>query len=73
MATDHGWICPKCGRCYAPICMECPNCNGVREASTDRGGRDIRTSLPVPEVVARIASGESADSIEADPRGREKL
>ena len=22
-----GWICPKCGRVYAPFTSECPYCN----------------------------------------------
>ena len=24
---NTGWICPKCGRVYAPFVMECSNCN----------------------------------------------
>ena len=24
---NTGWICPKCGRVYAPFIMECSNCN----------------------------------------------
>lgn len=37
MGTDHGWICPKCGRCYAPFCTECAACNGAVEAAILRG------------------------------------
>ena len=25
--NNYGWICPKCGRVYAPIIMECSHCN----------------------------------------------
>lgn len=25
--TNTGWICPKCGRCYAPSVSECSVCN----------------------------------------------
>lgn len=27
MANDKGWICPKCGRIYAPWVMSCEPCN----------------------------------------------
>lgn len=27
MANDHGWVCPKCGRVYAPWVMSCDPCN----------------------------------------------
>ena len=26
---EYGWICPKCGRVYAPHMNWCPNCNGT--------------------------------------------
>lgn len=30
MSMREGWACPKCGRVWAPICMECTACNGRR-------------------------------------------
>lgn len=27
MAKDKGWICPKCGRVYAPWVPSCEHCN----------------------------------------------
>lgn len=27
MNTNNGWICPKCGRVYAPYIAECQHCN----------------------------------------------
>lgn len=29
-----GWICPKCGRVYAPTVKECPNCNPKQAQET---------------------------------------
>jgi hypothetical protein len=31
-----GWICPKCGRCYAPFVSECAPCNPL-----NRGGAGV--------------------------------
>ena len=28
LSSNHGWICPKCGRCFAPSVTECPYCAG---------------------------------------------
>ena len=30
--TPKGWECPKCGRIYAPACMECFTCNNLINA-----------------------------------------
>ena len=27
MANDRGWVCPKCGRVYAPWVASCELCN----------------------------------------------
>lgn len=27
MADNKGWVCPKCGRVYAPFMPDCPPCN----------------------------------------------
>lgn len=24
--SNYGWVCPKCGRCYAPHIVSCPHC-----------------------------------------------
>jgi hypothetical protein len=32
MAEQQGWICPKCGRVYAPWVKECEACNPVKTA-----------------------------------------
>ncbi len=29
-ATRRGWQCPKCGRVWSPIIIECPTCNGPK-------------------------------------------
>ena len=26
---NTGWQCPKCGRCYAPVQLECHSCNAT--------------------------------------------
>ena len=28
-SDNTGWICPKCGRVYAPNCRECLSCNNT--------------------------------------------
>lgn len=40
----NGWICPKCGRVYAPFVYECAPCNNVLkiESNTARTTRDFR-------------------------------
>lgn len=30
----HGWICPKCGRCFSPSTPECPYCGDVNIVTT---------------------------------------
>lgn len=27
--TPIGWICPKCGRVYAPFVLYCDHCNNI--------------------------------------------
>ena len=34
MIEPSGWICPKCGRVYAPWVKECEACNPVKVAPT---------------------------------------
>lgn len=34
MSEQSGWICPKCGRVYAPWVKECEACNPVKVAPT---------------------------------------
>ncbi len=32
---NNGWICPKCGRVYAPYIAECQHCN--KEVKSTKG------------------------------------
>lgn len=31
-----GWTCPRCGRVYAPLVLECPRCNLKGRRETER-------------------------------------
>ena len=34
---NNGWICPKCGRVYAPFIPECQHCNKEVKSTTGTG------------------------------------
>lgn len=34
---NNGWICPKCGRVYAPFIPECQHCNCNKEVKSMNG------------------------------------
>jgi uncharacterized OB-fold protein len=29
MSYKEGWVCPKCGRVYSPLKLECTYCNTI--------------------------------------------
>ena len=39
MANNQGWVCPKCGRVYSPIWVECTKCNTSSMSNTVGGTR----------------------------------
>jgi hypothetical protein len=34
---NNGWICPECGRVYAPFIPECQHCNGEVKSIINNG------------------------------------
>lgn len=62
MSEQTGWICPKCGRVYAPWVKECEACNPVKVAPTPepwtqpypRYPYPWTTPYPYPEVPPTI-------------------
>jgi uncharacterized OB-fold protein len=47
----QGWICPGCGRCYAPSVTECRHC-GVSDAAEKLWVEYFRLAWPSPSPSA---------------------
>ena len=43
MASSEGWVCPKCGRVYSMLVLECKHCNQKVE---NRDPRDQQVPRP---------------------------
>lgn len=41
MNTNKGWICPKCGRVYAPYMPECQHCNEALIVTSEFDEKEI--------------------------------
>lgn len=51
---SKGWECPKCGRVYAPTCMECSKCNStLRDAIREMQGTPSRPVQSREAIIRR--------------------
>lgn len=60
LMMNHGWECPKCHRCYAPMQMYCMTCNANPVMAGNSGNlqafetNDPRSSQYVPPLNAHL-------------------
>lgn len=63
--TTSGWLCPKCGRVWAPTTVGCQDCNN--KASNVKPGTEIYRATPVdvppPTPTYKNATEEEIDEI----------
>ena len=48
-SEHHGWICPKCQRCYSPYTSECFTCNQSVSVPYAVGIQDGTQMVPVSQ------------------------
>jgi len=48
---DRGWMCPCCGKCYAPWMPSCPNCIGLYYKITLQDNRWTDNPQPAPSTM----------------------
>ena len=57
----NGWMCPKCGACYAPFIAECHRCNGLGSIQSVTG----TTLFPCqhPSFITETGGGLAAPTV----------
>lgn len=55
---NSGWICPKCGRCYAPNWMMCTYCGKCTEVTTTTTIPPFKVCTCGTNVVCEIHSSK---------------